>query len=56
MDAVLQGAVRAKALLLAQDDAALSAIKAAVAQEMKRLFRNDGCCRVSHAGPSWEVT
>src|SRR6516165_5528554 len=37
---VLQGGVRIKALLLAQDSAALSAINVAVAEGMDRLFRN----------------
>ena len=36
---VLQGGVRIKALLLAQDSAALSAINAAVAEGMDHLFR-----------------
>ena len=37
---VLQGGVRIKALLLAQDSAALSAINVAVAEGMDQLFRN----------------
>jgi len=36
---VLQGGVRIKALLLAQDSAALSAINVAVAEGMDQLFR-----------------
>ena len=46
VDVVLQGTVRTKALLLAQDDAALSAIKAAIAQGVDRLFRNGDSFRV----------
>jgi len=46
MDTVLQGTVRAKALLLAQSDAALSAINAATAQAMDRLFRAEDSFRV----------
>ena len=46
MDTVLQGTVRAKALLLAQSDAALSAINAATAQAIDRLFRAEDSFRV----------
>jgi SAM-dependent methyltransferase len=42
MDAVLQGSVRTKALLLAQEEAALSAINAAVVQGMEKLYREEG--------------
>jgi hypothetical protein len=40
VDAVLHGAVRTKALLLAQDPAALAQIKTAVAEGIYRLFRS----------------
>jgi len=40
IDAVLQGAVRTKALLLAQSPEALAAINAAVAQGVEKLFRH----------------
>lgn len=46
MDAVLEGTVRAKALLLAQNEAALSTISAAVAQAIGKLFRFDDGFRV----------
>ena len=46
MDAVLKGTVRAKALLLAQDDAVLSTIRTAVAQAVARLFRSEEGFRV----------
>jgi SAM-dependent methyltransferase len=46
MDTVLQGTVRAKALLLAQSSAALSAINAATAQAIDRLFRAEDSFRV----------
>jgi hypothetical protein len=46
IDTVLQGTVRAKALLLAQSDTALSAINAATAQAMDRLFRAEDSFRV----------
>ena len=46
LDAVLKGTVRAKALLLAQDDAALSTIRTAVAQAVARLFRCEDGFRV----------
>jgi SAM-dependent methyltransferase len=46
VDAFLQGAVRPKALLMAQDQDALSAIKAAVAQDMERLFRSGNSFQV----------
>ncbi len=46
IDTVLQGTVRAKALLLAQSDTALSAINAATAQAIDRLFRAEDSFRV----------
>jgi SAM-dependent methyltransferase len=46
IDAVLNGTVRAKALLLAQDDAALSNIRTAVTQAVDRLFRTEHGFRV----------
>ena len=46
MDTVLQGTVRAKALLLAQSDVALSAINAATVQAIERLFRAEDNFRV----------
>lgn len=46
IDAVLKGTVRAKALLLAQDDAVLSTISTAVAQAVARLFRSEEGFRV----------
>jgi SAM-dependent methyltransferase len=46
IDAVLNGTVRAKALLLAQDDAVLSTISTAVAQAVARLFRSEKGFRV----------
>ena len=46
IDAVLKGTVRAKALLLAQDDAVLSTISTAVAQAVARLFRSEDGFRV----------
>lgn len=46
VDLVLQGGVRIKALLLAQDSAALSAIKAAIAEGMDRLFRTGDSFRI----------
>jgi ubiquinone/menaquinone biosynthesis C-methylase UbiE len=46
MDAVLKGTVRARALLLAQDDAALTAIRTAVTQEVARLFESEDGFRV----------
>jgi len=42
MDAVLKGTVRAKALLLAQHDGALSMIRTAVTQAVEGLFRSEG--------------
>jgi SAM-dependent methyltransferase len=46
IDAVLKGTVRAKALLLAQNDAALSTINTAVAEGVGRLFRSEDGFRV----------
>ena len=46
IDAVLKGTVRAKALLLAQDEAVLSTISTAVAQAVARLFRSEDGFRV----------
>jgi SAM-dependent methyltransferase len=46
IDTVLQGTVRAKALLLAQSDTALSAINAATAQAIDKLFRAEDSFRV----------
>ncbi len=46
MDAILKGTVRAKALLLAQEDAALSSISTAVAQAVDRRFRIEDGFRV----------
>jgi len=46
IETVLQGTVRAKALLLAQSDTALSAINAATAQAIDRLFRAEDSFRV----------
>jgi hypothetical protein len=40
IDAFLQGSVRARALIQAQEQSALSAIKAAVGHGMSRLFRD----------------
>jgi SAM-dependent methyltransferase len=46
MDAVLKGTVRAKAMLLAQDDAALLTINAIVARAISRLFGSGAGFRV----------
>ena len=46
LSAVTQGTVRTKALFLAQDQTALSAITAAVAAGMDRLFRSEDGFRV----------
>ena len=46
VEAVLQGSVRMKSLLLAQDHAALTAINAAVAKGVEDLFSNQGSFRV----------
>jgi SAM-dependent methyltransferase len=46
MDAALKGTVRAKALLLAQNDVALSNIRTAVAEQVGRLFQSENGFRV----------
>jgi ubiquinone/menaquinone biosynthesis C-methylase UbiE len=46
MDAVLNGTVRARALLLAQDEAVLPTIRTAVAQAVARQFRSEDGFRV----------
>jgi SAM-dependent methyltransferase len=46
LNAVTRGTVRTKALFLAQDEAALAAINAAVAQGMDKLFRSEDGFRV----------
>jgi SAM-dependent methyltransferase len=46
MEGVLKGTVRAKALLLAQEEAALATIRTAVSQAVATLFRSEGGFRV----------
>jgi hypothetical protein len=46
VDAVLKGTMRARALLMAQDEAVLSTIRTAVAQAVSRLFRSEDGFRV----------
>jgi SAM-dependent methyltransferase len=46
LEGVLQGTVRAKALLLAQSETTFSAIHAAVDQEIEKLFRSEDGFRV----------
>jgi SAM-dependent methyltransferase len=46
LDAVLQGTVRTKALLLAQSETTLSAIQAAVDQGVEKLFRSENGFRI----------
>jgi len=46
LEGVLQGAVRAKALLLAQSETTFSAIQAAIDQGIEKLFRSENGFRV----------